>query len=112
MQEMYSEYDFDDIADDDDQFPEVMTAMGYLDLTEFARMFWSNPRVVWVYTVLFCTRSEFCERHRVSQISGARRHLIPPSIGDIIYVRSWFCSFSRAYAKGFLLGYTTFSRLI
>jgi hypothetical protein len=53
MEGMYSDYDLGDMSGDQDGLPEVMTATGYLDFTEFARMLWSNPRVVWAYTLPF-----------------------------------------------------------
>ncbi len=53
MDDMYSEYNIGEISEEDEGPPEVMMATGYLDFTEFARMLWSNPRVVWAYTLPF-----------------------------------------------------------
>jgi len=53
MEEMYAEYGLEDVGGEDDGPPEVVMATGYLDFTEFARMLWSNPRVVWGYSLPF-----------------------------------------------------------
>ncbi len=53
MEDMYSEYDIGDLSEEEEGPPEVVTPTGYLDFTEFARMLWTNPRVVWVYTLPF-----------------------------------------------------------
>ena len=50
MEEFYTTADHGE-DDGDEVFPEVMTATGYLDFTEFAHMLWSNPRVVWAMTL-------------------------------------------------------------
>jgi len=52
MEEMYNEYETgEDVSVEG--LPDVMLPTGYLDFTEFARMLWSNPRVVWAATSPF-----------------------------------------------------------
>jgi hypothetical protein len=55
MEDMHSQYVIydDDVEIAADILPEVVTATGYLDFTEFARLLWQNPRVAWVYTLPF-----------------------------------------------------------
>lgn len=50
MQEFYTNVDHD-VVGGDENFPEVMNGAGYFDFTEFARMLWMNPRVVWAFSL-------------------------------------------------------------
>jgi hypothetical protein len=93
MEELHSEYEVENDDFEDDQSPEVMMATGYLDFTEFARMLWSNPRVVWVYTIPFFA-------------------LTPKFAKDIAYLKYQALDYTRyyfrlsiscMYAIGFLL---------